>query len=338
MLPRGGVVVTVLVVGGNGQLGAACCEELIGRKVPVRASVRAPARGRDLGARGAEIVTLDLTGGRSAMRAAVTGAQGMVLSANAVTPRAGDRPDAVDEGISVLVEEAVAGGVRRIVLPSVPVTALDDAVPFVASRRRLESQVVTAAIESRILRLPPFMECWLALVGSSLPLRGEPYATIGRPSPFLNRFRGLTGSVVEDHGLMLVPGSPQARQAFVSVRDAARMCVEAACRPGSGSETIEAAGPEVLSWRQVADTFERVLGRRVRILSTPATVYAVMSRALGVVSDVPARTMALNRYLAAAETAWSSAGGGLVDPGSMITVEAFLRDKASLPSELPSVA
>jgi uncharacterized protein YbjT (DUF2867 family) len=330
--------VTVLVVGGNGQLGAACCEELVARDVPVRASVRDPARGESLRTHGVEVVILDLTSGRTEARRAVSGADVMILSANAVTPRAGDRPAQVDRGAALLVEEAVAAGVRRIVLPSVPVTAVDGAVPFVASRRRLETQVAADVPESRIVRMPPFMECWLALVGSSLPLRGEPFATIGRPSPFLRRFRGLTSSVVEDRGVMLVPGPPQARHAFLSVRDAARMCVEAACRPGTGTDTVEAAGPEVLSWRQVADIFEKVLDRRVRIVSTPATVYAVMGRALGLVSDVPARTMALNRYLAVGESAWTNAGGGLVDPASMTTVEAFLRGKASLPPELPEVA
>lgn len=329
---------TVLVVGGNGQLGAACCDELVARSVPVRASVRDRTRGEDLARRGAEIVTLDLTAGRAAARRAAEGAEGMILSANAITPRAGDRPADVDKGISVLVDEAVAAGVHRIILPSIPVTAVDDAVPFAASRRHLEEQVVAAAPESRVLRMPPFMECWLALVGSSIPLRGEPYATIGRPSPFLRRFRSLTSSVVEDRGLMLVPGPPRARHAFVSVRDAARMCVEAAGRPGTGTETIEAAGPEALSWRQVADTFERVLDRRVRILSTPSVVYAVMGRSLGLISDVPARTMALNRYLAEGETPWTNAGGGLVEPASMVTVEAFLRGKVALPPDLPHVA
>jgi uncharacterized protein YbjT (DUF2867 family) len=303
----------------------------------MRASVRDAARGEGLAARGVEVTALDLTAGADAWTATLAGAEGMILSANAVTPRAGDRPDAVEDGAERLVEAAVAAGVHRIVLPSIPVTAVDEAVPFAARRRRLEARVTGTAPESRVVRMPPFMECWLALVGSSLPLRGEPYATIGRPSPFLRRFRGLTGSVVEDRGLMLVPGSPAARHAFLSVRDAARICVEAAVRPGGGSQTIDAAGPEVLSWRQVAGIFERVLGRRVRIMSTPAAVYGVLARVMGPVADVPSRTMALNRYLAMGETPWTSAGGGLVDPASLTTVESFLRAKAALPTQLPRV-
>ena len=57
------------------------------------------------------------------------------------------------------------------------------------AKRDLEKKLLRKASASWVLRLPPFMESWFALVGSSLPLRGEPNATIGRPSPFLRRFR-----------------------------------------------------------------------------------------------------------------------------------------------------
>ena len=44
--------------------------------------------------------------------------------------------------------------------------------------------------------------------------------------------------------------------------------------PRSAGETLDVAGPEVLSWAQVADIFSRVLGRRVRAVSTPTAVFA----------------------------------------------------------------
>jgi len=50
-----------------------------------------------------------------------------------------------------------------------------------------------------------------------------------------------------------------------------------------------------------------------------------------------ARTMALNRYLGESETPWTTAGGGLVDPSTMTTVEQFLRTKAALPDAPPTV-
>lgn len=321
----------VMVVGGNGQLGAACCAELRRRGSPVRASVRTPERGDFLRDSGVDVVELDLTSGSEPRRRALAGAECVILSANAVAPRAGDHPAEVDEAIAALVGDAEAAGVRRLVLPSIPVTPVDDVVPFARSRRELERQVLASALDAWVLRFPPFMEAWLALVGSSLPLRGEPHATIGRPSPFLRRFRRGTGRLVEDRGVMLVPGPAAQVHAFIAVADAARACVEAALSEEAGPGTVEVAGPEVLSWDDVAEVFGRLLDRRVRVLTTPEQVFGVAARALAPVAEVPSRTMALNRYLAASGTPWTGAGGGLVDPASMTRVEDFLRAKAALP-------
>jgi hypothetical protein len=39
------------------------------------------------------------------------------------------------------------------------------------AKRELESIVTRGDLQGWVLRLPPFMESWFALVGSSLPLR-----------------------------------------------------------------------------------------------------------------------------------------------------------------------
>lgn len=321
----------VMVVGGNGQLGSACVAELSRRGAGVRASVRDERRGAALRRDGVEVVGLDLTAGPGARRRALEGAECVVLSANAVAPRAGDRPGDVDRAMLDLVGDAEAVGVRRVVLPSIPVTDVDRSVPFARSRRDLEQRVLGSTLDSWVLRLPPFMEVWLALVGSSVPLRGEAHATIARPSPFLGRFRRGTGRLVEDRGVMLVPGPASHRHAFIAVVDAARACVEAALHTGAAPGPIDVAGPEVLSWDDVAAVYADVLGRRVRVVTAPAAVFAAAARVLAPMADVPARTMALNRYLAAAETPWTNAGGGLVDPATMTRVGSFLEAKAALP-------
>jgi hypothetical protein len=220
---------------------------------------------------------------------------------------------------------------------SVPRTGLDHQVPLVRGKNRLESLAAASELQDVVLRFPPFMESWLALVGSELPLRGEPRATIGRPSPFLRAFRRVSGSTVERRGLMLVPGSPDNRNAFISVGDVARACVEAVERPEAAGVDLEVGGPEVLSWRDVATIYGDVLGRRVRTVSTPAGVYAAAASALRPVAAVPSATLALNRLIAASQTPWSPGGGGLLDPASMTTVRGFLSAKAALPAGLPRV-
>ncbi|GAA1915605.1 SDR family oxidoreductase [Nocardioides marmoribigeumensis] len=322
---------TVLVVGGNGQLGAACCRELRSRGEAVRATVRDRSRGADL--EGVELVELDLVHHTPAdAAAALTGVDAVVLSANAVAPRAGDDVGAFAEGLSRFVDAAASHGVRRAVLPSVPMPPGPPTAAVVRAKQALELQLTRSPLQGRLLRLPPFMEAWFALVGSSLPLRGEAHATIDRPSPFLQRFRAATGTLVEDRGVMLVPGSPRHRHAFLSVADAARAVAEAAVRERVTAAPIEVAGPEVLSWQDVAALFADVLGRRVRVLSTPGLVYRGMAVALRPVAAVPALTMELNAYIAGVESPWTDVGGGLVDPATMHTAEAFLRAKAALPA------
>jgi uncharacterized protein YbjT (DUF2867 family) len=327
---------TVLVVGGNGQLGVACCAELASRGIPVRATVRDRRRASDLPS-AVEVVELDLTDGPKRRGEALAGVDAVILSANSAAPRRGDRPGAVEDAALALIDEVTAARVGRIVLPSIPVTAVDDQVPIARARREVERRLAAAPVESWVLRLPPFMEAWLALVGSSIPLRGEPHATIGRPSPFLRRFRSLTGSLVEDRGRMLVPGPATARHTFIAVNDAARACVEATQRMGRNATVLEVAGPEVLTWNDVAATFASVLDRPVKISTTPAAVYAAAAVVLRPFGGAPWRTMALNRFVASHETAWSPPGGGLVDAASMTTVEQFLRGKVALDPALPLV-
>jgi uncharacterized protein YbjT (DUF2867 family) len=329
--------VVIMVVGGNGQLGAACCEEFRRRGHDVRATVRDPRRAGHLEGSGVEIVLLDVTDA-ARRRGALEGVDVLILTANAVAPRAGDDPAAFDSGLSALVDEAVSAGVGVFVLPSVPPSVLDEQVPPMLAKRKLEDQLVRGPAVSWVLRLPPFMEAWFALAGSSLPLRGEPNATVGRPSPFLRRFRSVTGSLVEDRGLMLVPGPPSNRHAFISVRDAARACVEAALRGApSPAAPLEVGGPEILSWQQVADLYSEVLRRPVRVLSTPAPVYRTAARLLAPIAPVPSQTMAMNLYMAGTESAYSSAGGGLIDPATMTTAAEFLKGKAAMPARAIAV-
>ena len=326
----------VLVVGANGQLGAACCRALAAAGHVVRGSVRARSRAAGLDLGGAHLVESDLTGGAS-LDPLLDGIETVVLTANNVTPRAGDDPAGLNRALIRLVDVAATRGVQQVVLPSLPVSPVDAQVPLTAERRRLEEEVLRAVPRSVVLRFPPFMECWLALVGSSIPLRGEPNPTIGRPSPFLRTFRKATGSTVEKRGVMLVPGPTSRRQAFIAVVDAAAACVAAVDRPELAGRILDVGGPEVLTWDDVAGIFSRLLGRRVRAVSAPVGIFALASTLLRPVAEVPSRTMALNRHLGSADAPWLP-GGGLVDPATMTTVEAFLEAKLALPEDLPTVA
>jgi uncharacterized protein YbjT (DUF2867 family) len=326
---------TALVVGANGQLGFLVAQQLAASGVRVVGSVRARERATALAEAGIEIVVADLTTPQG-MKPVLEGIDTVVLTANPAAPRAGDDPAAVYDGMARLVDDAVGASVRRFVLPSLSETGIDSSAPLFANRRRLETQLGGSGMTHWILRFPPFMECWLALVGSSLPLRGDDHATIGRPSPFLRLFRRATGSLVEDHGVMLVPGSPGHRNSFLSVADAARACVQCLSRDDLAGMTLEVGGPEPLSWTDIADIFAEVLDRRVRILSTPAPVYAAAATLLRPIAKVPAATMTLNRALAVSESVYPP-GGGILAPDSLTSVRDFIAAKSALPRTLPVV-
>lgn len=326
----------VLVVGANGQLGARCCGKLLSSGHTVRAVVRASQRGERVASMGAEVVLGDLRA-PDALREHLAGVDAVVITANPVVPRTGDDPAAVEAGLTRLLDGAAASGVRRVVLASLPDTGAPNPPPMVVARRRLEQHVLERVPGSVIPRFPPFMEVWIALVGSSIPLRGEEFATLGRPSPFLRLFRQATATLVEDRGLMLVPGSPEIRNAFIAIDDVAEVCVRAVDDPALAGRVIDVGGPEVLTWRDVAATYERLLRRRVRILSTPAVVYGVAAAGLRPFASVASNTMSLNRLLATAETNWPEGGGGVLDPQAMTTVQDFLAAKLALPPRLPTV-
>jgi uncharacterized protein YbjT (DUF2867 family) len=316
-------------VGATGQLGSLVVRALRDRGRPVRAMVRDPATCGDLAATGAELAQADLTH-PGTLDAALVGVTAVVATANVVAPtRAGDTVDALDTGYAELIGRAHGAGVSRFVLASVPETPLDETVPVAASKRRTERRLAASGLSWASVRMPPFTEVWLALVGSELPLRGEQRATLNRPYATLRRFRRLTGSTVENRGVMVVPGPASARQSFLSVHDAAR-ALAAAADDTDLEGPVDLGGPEVLSWTDVAQIYSRVLDRPVRVRSVPAGAYAVPQRLFARIAPSLAGTMGLNRLLATSESDWTTPE--VVERwgiGPLRTVEQILREKAA---------
>jgi uncharacterized protein YbjT (DUF2867 family) len=321
----------ILVVGATGQLGSLVVRRLRADGADVRAMVRDPATAADLAAAGATLAVADLSSPET-LDAALVGVTAVVATANAVAPiRPGDSAEAVAAGYAELVRRAARSGVSRFVLASVPATPLDERVPVARTKRRTERLLAESGMSWLSLRMPPFTEVWLALVGSELPLRGEERTTLTRAYPTLRRFRRLTGRTVDRHGVMVVPGPASARQAFLSVHDAAA-ALAAAVRPETGDGPVDLGGPESLTWTDVAEIYGRVLGRRVRVVSQPAGFFAVTQRVFGRVAPSLAGVMGLNRLLATSETDWDTTpAADRLGLGRRRTVEEILREKADLP-------
>ena len=319
----------ILVVGASGQLGTLVVQELIRQDGPVRALVRS-GRGVDALA-GAELVPGDLRE-PAGLEAALDGVEAVVATANGAAPtRRGETTAALAPGYAGLVDRAAAAGVRRFVLASVPRSDLDEAVPDLRLKRVVERRLAGTGMSWLSVRFAPFTEIWLAMVGSSIPDRGEVNSTLRRPYPFLARFRKATGRSIEDRGRLVVPGPADRRQAFVSVHDAARVLVAAIDSPLTGE--VDVGGPEVLSWTDVAAEYERVLGRPVRVVGVPAGVFRAAQVALSPFAPAAANVMGLNVLVATTETAWDTAATtAALGVGPLRTVGQVLAEKAALPA------
>lgn len=321
----------VLVVGATGQLGTAVVRQLVARGRRVRALVRPASDHAHLRIPGVELAVGDLRD-RASLDRACHGATEVIATANVVIPRGRASFEAVEgQGYANLVAACQESGVRRFVFMSVPVTPHDDKVPTFRLKRRIEGQLQGSGLPYTIVRGSLFMDDWLALIGSSIPLRGAEAATLRRPFWFSRLFLGAVGSMVEGHGIALVPGSGQARHAFVALEDVAAFLVGAIGLPSARDTVLEVGGPEVLSWDEAVAIFAQVLGRPVRPLHAPAGVFRMQQRLLQPWSAQASNLMGMNWLVAMTDTAYEMGALSREFGISLTSVEQFLRAKLRLP-------
>lgn len=284
----------VLVVGASGQLGTRIVRRLAAAGRPVRAMVRPTSQVAHLPRSGVELVIGDLLQPES-LDAACRIVGAVIATANAVAPTHGSSFEAVDErGYSALIEACVRNRCGRFVLISVPITPHDASVPLFRTKRLIEQRLAASGLDHTVLRAGSFMDDWFALIGSALPARGDPAPLINRRWPFLRHFVSVTGQLIDRHGIALVPGGAATRHAFIAIDDVAKALIAAVDHPALSNATRDLAGPELLSWGDVATLFAEVLGRPVRVLSVPGTVYRLQQLLMKPFSAAASNIMGLN--------------------------------------------
>ena len=320
----------ILVVGASGQLGTRIVQRLVAAGRPVRAMVRPTSLASHLRGPGVEMVVADLMAPES-LEAACRGAGAVIATANAVAPTHGSSFAAVDDrGYATLLDACARNGCGRFVLISVPVTPDDSAVPLFRSRRVIERRIADAGLEHAILRAGPFMDDWFALIGRDLPNRGDPAPLTMRRWPFLQRFVGATGQLIDHHGIALVPGSAATRHAFIAIEDVAAALIAASDHPDLHNATRDLAGPEMLSWGEVAALFAEILGRDVRVLGIPGGIFRMQQILMQPFSAAAANIMGLNWLLSRTLPLEADGTLGLLGV-SPISARDFLHAKANLP-------
>ena len=324
---------SVLVVGATGQLGTAVVRNLTASGQNVRAFVRPTSNQRHLHATGAELVFGDLRD-KDSVDAACEGCEAVIATANTVIPEGRYSFDANEgQGYENLIAACRRSMIRQFVFMSVPVTPYDDKVPTFRLKRRTEQHLQQSGIPYTIFRGSLFMDEWLALIGSSIPLRGAEAATLRRDYWFSRLFLKGVSHLIEGRGVALVPGSGKSRHAFVSLDDVASFLVKALDRPQAKNAVFEIGGPEMLSWDEAVDIFAKILARPVRAIHVPAGVFRMQQLLLDPFSPAAANLMGMNWIVGSVDTCYDMKTVAPMFGISLTTVEQFLRHKLDLPPD-----
>jgi uncharacterized protein YbjT (DUF2867 family) len=320
-----------LVVGSTGQLGTAIVRELESRGSAVRALARPGSAHRHLDPSRVEIVAGDLRDGDSLMRACA-GADSVIATAGAVFPR-GPYEFAEDEGTGYrnLLAAARAHGVERFVFVSVPLKPpYERHIPTFRMKRLVESEIRASGVPHTIFRSALFMDDYFALMGSTIPLRGAEACSLLRPYWFSRNFVRGVGSMI-GRGLAIVPGASSSRHSFIAIADVARFMVSALERQDCVDRTFDIGGPEPLSWRAVADVYQRLLDRRVRVMRVPSASSFAGFQALKPFSEAASNQMGLYWILGKSETLFETDELAARLSVPLTTTEEFLAAKMALP-------
>lgn len=315
----------ILVVGATGQLGTALVRRLSAAHYPVRAFVRPTSRYRHLQAYGPELAFGDLRIPES-VDVACRGVDTVMATANVVAPRGRTSFESTEgTGYRTLIDTCERVGVSRFLFVSIPVTPYDSGIPTARYKRLIEERLRQSGLACTIFRASFFMDVWLALLGSSIPLRKSEVPTLQRPFWFSRAFMSAVGHLIEGRGLALVPGTGQTRHAFIALEDVAEFMVKSLGRPRGANPIVEIGGPEMLSWDEVVAIFGRVLERPIRAAHTPAVLFRIAMKLLMPLSPAAANVMGLSYLAAQVNTLYDSRPLARELGVSLTTVEGFLR-------------
>jgi uncharacterized protein YbjT (DUF2867 family) len=176
---------------------------------------------------------------RASLDTALGGIETVISTANSVGRGGEDNPQSVDlEGNRNLIEAAQEAGVAHFVFVSSLGADPDHPVPFMRGKGQSEASLRQSGMDYTILAPTPYMEVWVAVVVGMPVSQGRPVTLVGEG---------------------------RRRHSFISDRDVAAFAVAAAENPAARNEYLAIGGPEPLSWRDVVETYERVLERSIPV-------------------------------------------------------------------------
>jgi len=105
------------------------------------------------------------------------------------------------------------------------------------------------------------------LVTNALEVSGLDY-TVFKPSGFFSDFTQAAG-FIKKRGIMPAMGSSENRVQGIHMGDLAYCMIESLTNEKANKRVFLIGGPEALTYRQIADIYEKLLNRKVRVLPIP---------------------------------------------------------------------
>ena len=216
----------MLVTGATSAVGTAVLNELLARKIPVRAFVHQPAAAERLEAQGAEAFVGDMTERASAQNA-LQGIERVYL----ISPIT-EQLFAIEH---LWAEEARKAGIHAVVKQSEIGADPQSFSPLLQQHGRAEEAIRTSGVPYSILRTLYFMQNFGPMYAQSILTSG-----------------------------MICAPLADARISYVDARDVGAVAAHLLTEEGHLDQEYEVTGPEALSCGQLAEIFSAVLDVPVR--------------------------------------------------------------------------
>ena len=240
----------ILVIGATGSLGGRITQLLLAQGKQVRVLARHNSPSVELAKAGmatpleilihagAEVVYGDLKDPAS-LDSACQGVDTLITTANSVLRGGPDNIESVDlNGNLNLIAAARKAGVKHFIFTSALGSSPDHPAPLFAAKGKVEQALRQSGLTFTILAPHLFMDVWAMVVVGIPALHSQPVS-------------------------LFEPASH--RHSMIAAEDVAGYAVAAVDNPAARNAYLPMGGPEALSWKDVAATFESVLRRPVQV-------------------------------------------------------------------------
>ena len=238
----------ILVAGGTGTLGTRLVRLLSDRGMEVRVLTRDPARAAHV-PRTVQILTGDLRE-PAAVAAAVRGCSTVVSAVHGFVGPGKPSPESIDRDANLaLIQAAATAGVEHLVLVSGLGVAADHPMSLYRAKFAAEQALRASGLRWTIIRPSAYLETWIGVTGAKLAGKGQ--------------------------ALVFGPGRNPVN--FVAAEDVA-VAVDLAIHDRSlRGQSVDVAGPENLTFTQIADQLIAAGGRPGRTRHIPLPMLRAMS-------------------------------------------------------------